>query len=486
VGAEIAAAEFDKRDYTRFAERLERQLSELARLLDRPGFGAGPITIGTELEFFLVDGAAQPLPLNQAVRALAAVPQLTVELDRYDLELNSSPVRLAGRPFGALAVELDQLLARAGDAARAYQGRIALIGVLPTLNRAHLRADAVTDSARYRALDAGLRRLRRGPIKIRIAGTEPLHLASEHIAVEGANSSFQVHLRVPPPDFTRVYNAVQLATAPALAVASNSPTFLGHLLWEETRIALFEQSVEDRDRKRRRPGHSRSSFGTGWLRDGAAELFRDGVRQHRPLLPVLSEPPAAGCWPPALDELRLHQGTVWRWNRPVYDPAGDGHLRIEMRALPAGPTVTDMLANAAFLVGLTLWLADRDERWTDALPFERAEEGFYRAARRGLAAELCWPAGRGQQVRTVPAAELVAELLPAARQGLAAAGVAAAEADGLLEVIGARAASGQTGAAWQRAALAAAGPGRPGALAVMLERYLDHSAAGRPVHTWTL
>jgi len=178
------------------------------------------------------------------------------------------------------------------------------------------------------------------------------------------------------------------------------------------------------------------------------------------------------------------RATVWGWNRPVYDPADGGHLRIEMRALPAGPTVTDMLANAAFLVGLTLWLADRDGRWTDALPFERAEHGFYRAARHGLAAELCWPADRGQQVKTVRAAELVAELLPAARQGLAAAGVAAAEADGLLEVIGARAASGQTGAAWQRAALAAGGPDRPSALAAMLDDYLACAATGQPVHGW--
>ena len=189
---------------------------------------------------------------------------------------------------------------------------------------------------------------------------------------------------------------------------------------------------------------------------------------------------------PPLDELRLHQGTVWRWNRAIYDPAAGGHLRIEMRALPAGPTVTDMLANAAFLIGLTLWLAGQDERWTYAVPFERADHGFYRAAQHGLAAELSWPAWRGDRVRTVPAAELVPELLPAARQGLLGAGVAAAEADRLLGVIGARVATGQTGAAWQRAALAAAerGRARDQALAMMLDRYLSRAATGQPVHTW--
>ncbi len=490
MGTEITREEFDDRDYALFRERLQQNLSELGRLLDRPGFGAGPVTIGAELELFLVDGGAQPLPLNQPIRAEAADPRITVEIDRFNLELNASPTPLAGRPFTVLADELAMLLARVGDAAAAHQGRIALIGLLPTLTRTHLGADVVTDAARYRALGCGLQRLRRGPIQIRIAGAEPLELTSEHIALEGANTSFQIHLRVAPPDFTRVYNAAQLAAAPALAVAGNSPTFLGHRLWGETRIALFKQSVEDRDSRspRRRP--SRTSFGTGWLRGGALELFAESVRLHEPLLPWLGEPadrlPDDQHGAPRLDELRLHQGTVWRWNRAIYDPAAGGHLRIEMRALPAGPTMTDMLANAAFLIGLTLWLAGQDQRWTYVLPFERADHGFYRAAQHGLGAELCWPTGRGDQVTTLPAADLVTELLPVARDGLVGAGVAAAEADRLLGVIGARAATGQTGAAWQRAALAAAGRGRTRdqALAVMLEAYLSRAATGQPVHTW--
>ena len=491
MGTEITRDEFDERDYALFRARLEQNLSELGRLLERPGFGAGPVTIGAELELVLVDRTGQPLPLNLAVRAEAADPRIAVELNRYNLELNSSPVPLVGQPFTALAGELDVLLARAADAARAHQGQIALIGVLPTLTEAHLDDGAVTEAARYRALGRGLRRLRQGPIQIRIAGEEPLELTSEHIALEGANTSFQVHLRVAPPDFTRVYNAVQLATAPALAVAGNSPTFLGHRLWEETRIALFKQAVEDRDSHgpRRRP--SRTSFGTGWLRGGALELLAESVRLHQPLLPSLGDPPGRPAddqvGVPLLDELRLHQGTVWRWNRAIYDPAAGGHLRIEMRALPAGPTVTDMMANAAFLIGLTLWLADQDQRWTYALSFERADHDFYRAAQYGLDAKLSWPAG-GDRVSTLPAADLVTELLPAAREGLVRAGVAAAEADHLLEVIEARTATRQTGAAWQRAALTAAERGRTRerALAVMLDWYLSRAGTGQPVHTWAV
>ena len=262
-----------------------------------------------------------------------------------------------------------------------------------------------------------------------------------------------------PAGFTRTYNAVQLASAPVLAVSGNSPTFLGHRLWEETRIALYKQSVDDRPGHQPRRRLARTALGTGWLRGGPLELFAESIRLYQPLLPVVgdSSPPGGspGRQAPPLDELRLHQGTVWRWNRAIYDPTSGGHLRIEMRALPAGPTMIDMLANAAFLIGLSLWLAEQDQQWTYALPFERADHGFYRAAQHGPSAQLSWPAGHRDQMRTLPAAKLVTEVVPAARQGLLQAGVAATEADPLLDVITARTASGQTGATWQRATLAA-------------------------------
>ena len=487
MGTGIDKENFDERDYARFAERLEECLSALGHLLERPGFGVGPATVGAELELFLVDAAARPLPHNRAISAAVADPRVGVELDRFNLELNASPVRLAGRPFAALGGELNVLLDRVADAAKDHAGRLAVIGILPTLRQADLGPGMITEVPRYRALNSGMRRLRGGPFLVQIAGADPLELASDHVALEGANSSFQVHLRVDPAEFTRTYNAVQLATAPVLAVAGNSPTFLGHRLWEETRIVLFKQSVDDRSPGPRRRS-ARTALGTGWLRGGPQELFAESVRRHRPLLPTLRWPPlpVPGDTAPPLDELRLHQGTVWRWNRAIYDPASGGHLRIEMRALPAGPTVIDMLANAAFLIGLSLWLAGQDQQWTYALPFERADHGFYRAAQQGLSARLTWPAGHRDQIRTRTAAKLVPELVPAARQGLLRAGVAAAEADGLLGVISARAATGQTGAAWQRAALAAAERRhtRERALAIMLDRYLQYARTGLPVHTW--
>ena len=318
-----------------------------------------------------------------------------------------------------------------------------------------------------------------------------LELAADDVGLEGANTSFQLHLRVDPDRFASYFNAAQLATAPVLAAAGNSPTFLGHRLWQETRVALFKQAVDDRDatgRSSRRV--SRVAFGTGWNTTGAYELLEESVRLHEPVLPVLGPE-----WPldqldaggvPALDELRLHQSTVWRWNRAIYDPAEGGHVRIELRALPAGPTVADMCANAAFAVGLTLALAADADTWVPRVAFQQAHHNFYRAAQLGLRAELAWPLGAGGRVVTIPADQLIQRLLPAAHQGLEDAGVLPEEVDELLAVIEARAAAGQTGAVWQRQTLAALEPqlGREQGLAAMLERYLELQGTNVPVHTW--
>jgi hypothetical protein len=287
MGTDIDNEEFGERDYSRFAERLGECLSVLGQLLNRPGFGAGRATMGAELELFLIDDAGRPLPHNQAIRAAVADPRVTVELNRFNLELNASPALLAGRPFAALGGELNLLVNRVANAARNHGGRVAVIGILPTLRPADLGPAMMTDVPRYRALNRGLQRLRQDPFHIQIAGEDPLELASHDVGLEAANTSFQVHLRVDPADFTRTYNAVQLATAPVLAGSGNSPTFLGHRLWEETRIAVFKQSVDDRHSHgpRRRP--ARTALGTSWLRGGALELFTESIRLHQPLLPAL-------------------------------------------------------------------------------------------------------------------------------------------------------------------------------------------------------
>ena len=508
MGIEIDRERFDDADYARFTERLEHCLEALAQLLDRPGFGVGPRTIGAELELFLIDDQGHPLAKNQAILEDAGDPRLTLELDRFNLEVNPSPSSLEGRPLSSLGHQLEGALESVRATARAHGGRVAMVGILPTLGDQDLHRGAITDAPRYRALDWSLSRVRAEPFEIEIGGRdgEPLRVVRDNIVMEGANTSFQVHLRVDPGDYVDSFNAAQLATAPALAAAGNSPLFLGRVLWEETRIALFEQAADDRDASGRERLVSRVAFGTDWLRTSILDLFEESVRHHEPLLPICGDQDpllALGDGGvPRLDELRLHQGTVWRWNRAIYDSGFGGHVRIEMRPLPAGPTVVDMLANAAFLLGLTLALAPSAGDWSKQLLFARAHANFYDAARLGLEAELEWPGPDGAPER-VNAAELVPRLLPEARRGLVEAGVEEAEADRLLGVLGDRVASGQTGAVWQRRTLAAlegrggarAGPRRAaGALpgAAGRRRPGPHLAGGRlrgrpggrPLVTW--
>jgi len=491
MGRTIEREDYYDEDYQRFSLRLQHCLIALRELLERPGFGEGATSIGAELELALVDAEARPLPLNLKVVGETVDPRVTVELDRFNLECNLRPTLLTGRPFSFLGREIDDSLGEVRQAAAAHAGRVAVIGILPTLRASDLQSSAMTDNPRYRVLSEALRRIRQEPFRVNIDGADPLEIECDDVTFEGAATSLQTHLRVAPADFAGIFNAAQLATAPVLAAAGNSPTFLGHRLWQETRVALFQQAVDDRNERGRRARRvSRVSFGTGWVVEGAWELFAQAIALHEVLLPLLGEEDPLACVMagdiPRLEEVRLHQGTVWSWNRPIYDSADGGHLRIEMRALPAGPTTIDMLANIAFFVGLSLGLAPQVEALTGALPFEQARRNFYRAAQSGLDGEIIWPDGPGGGLRSGRAEALIPQLLPLARSGLAEAGVEAAEIDELLAVISERCARRKTGAAWQQRVLADLDDHleRRHALAVMLERYLAHSESGEPVHTW--
>jgi hypothetical protein len=350
----------------------------------------------------------------------------------------------------------------------------------------------MTDLARYRALSAEIRRQRAQDFEIHIAGQDRLRHRCDDVTLEGAATALQLHLRVAPREFAAFYNAFQLATAPALAIAANSPIFLEHRLWDETRVALFKQAIDPRSAPERgwhRP--ARVSFGHGWVHTGAWELFAEAVSMFPSLLPVSSDEDPVECLAsgraPQLAELRLHQGTVWRWNRAIYDSAQGGHLRIEMRALPSGPGPLDMVANAAFALGLAVGLAPDIPRLLPAFPFEYAHWSFYRAAQQGLDAQLLWPSEDPPSPRPWSARSLVKALLPVAERGLAELGVDADEAARVLDVVRARLETDTTPARWQRRVLARLENhlSRREALKGLLERYLDGIASGRPVHEWS-
>jgi gamma-glutamyl:cysteine ligase YbdK (ATP-grasp superfamily) len=494
MGIEIDRTSFSEEDHGRFTARLQENLNALQQLLGQPGFGQGPRSLGAELEIYIVDAAGNPLYANEEILADADDPQLTLELNRYNLEYNLSPARLDQSSFAATEAEILAKLAKLRAVAAGHGGRVVPIGILPTLRQADFGSHCITGRRRYHALVKQLIRRRGDRFKIDINGEDPLKLDMGDITLEGANTSFQVHYRVNPADYADTFNAIQLMTPLALAVGANSPTLFGHRLWHETRIPLFKQSIDTRHVDRygwKEP--ARVNFGQGWARRGAAELFQEVACIYPPLLPICAEQSpqlelAQGAAAPSLAELRLHQSTVWLWNRPIYDDLAGGHLRIEMRALPAGPTAVDMVANAALLIGLAEGIRPRINELLPALPFNIAEYNFYRAAQHGLDARLIWP-GSGQPCyREGSVSDILQQMLPIARDGLAAIGVSSAESDRYLGIIEQRLQRGRNGAIWQRELLAKlqAKMPRDEALHELLERFIEHSVANTPVAEWPL
>ncbi|MDX1735547.1 MAG: glutamate--cysteine ligase [Halioglobus sp.] len=489
MGIEIDRTAFEQGDYDRFRAALEGNLAALADCLATPGFGNGPGSMGAELEMYIVDEAGRPLYVNQEIEQAAADPQLTLELNRYNLEYNLTPYALQAGPFRATEQEILAKLASLRQVAAQFGGRIVPIGILPTLDQSDFGPHCITDRRRYHALVKQLLLRRGGQFKIDINGESPLQLDMADITLEGANTSFQVHYRVAPQDYADTFNAIQLVTPLAVAISANSPTLFGHRLWHETRVPLFKQSIDTRRVDRYSWNEPpRVNFGQGWVRRDALELFTEVVRIYPPLLPLCAGEDASAAGAPPLSELRLHQSTVWLWNRPVYDDADGGHLRIEMRALPAGPTAVDMVANAAFLIGLAEGVRPQLASLLPAIPFGIAEYNFYRAAQFGLGANLVWPLPGQSGYSEQPVAGIIEQLLPLARQGLQRISIQEAEAAHYLGVIERRLERRRSGAIWQRERLAALEQEQTltTALHNMLEEFIRYSADNMPVAEWPL
>ena len=493
MGIEINQTSFSEQDYRRFNTALEENLAVLGELLTLPEFACGPGSLGAELEMYVIDDRGRPLHLNQEIQARAGDEQLTLELNRYNLEYNLTPYQLSAGPFAATEREILDKLGQLRSVAGEFGGRVVPIGILPTLRQSDFGPHCITDRKRYHALVGQLLARRGGQFEIDINGADPLQLDMSDITLEGANTSFQVHYRVNPRDYADTFNAIQLMTPLALAISANSPTLFGHRLWQETRIPLFKQSIDTRKLDRYSWNEpARVNFGQGWVRRDALELFSEVVRIYAPLLPICADERAGAQLQrgqtPGLSELRLHQSTVWLWNRPVYDDVDGGQLRIEMRALPAGPTPVDMVANAAFLIGLAEGIRPRIAELLPSLPFSMAEYNFYRAAQYGLEAQLVWPEFGQSGYREQPVCAVIERLLPLAREGLERIGIASAEGEKYLGIIERRLARRLTGASWQLAKLASLQHSmtREDALKKLLEEFIDHSECNLPVAEWQL
>jgi gamma-glutamyl:cysteine ligase YbdK (ATP-grasp superfamily) len=489
MGRDIQAIKISGEDRRKYREKVQRSLDVFARMLRERRFEASPSRVGVEIELNLVDSRGAPSMRNAAVLDAIADPAWATELGQFNLEINVPPRRLEGDALTDLEQEIRASLNAADAKARGTGSRLVMVGILPTLAEEDMREDTISANDRYRVLNEQIFAARGEDLRIAIDGPEQLLTHSGSITPEAACTSVQLHVQVSPDAFASYWNAAQAIAGVQVALAANSPFLFGRRLWDETRITLFEQATDTRPDELKQQGvRPRVWFGERWI-TSVFDLFEENIRYFPALLPLCEdEDPLAvldGGGIPELAEMSLHNGTVYRWNRPVYAVVdGQPHLRVENRVLPAGPTVADVMANAAFYYGLVRALADAQRPVWTQMSFATAAENLQEGARQGLDARLYWP-GLGE----VPVAELVLRrLLPLARDGLSRWGVDPGSAGRLLGIIEQRCLTGRNGATWQveaaRAISERDGAGRAEALRQMTQHYIGHMHANEPVHTW--
>jgi CBS domain-containing protein len=489
MGLQQISDSADKAEMRRFVKSLLADVHALERMLEEGRIESGVRRIGAEQEMFLVDRALQPARLAHVLLQKLGPESFTTELGLFNLEANLAPLVLGGACFSRMEGELEDLLGKARAAARDENGEVVLCGILPTLEKTHLTLDYMTPSPRYLAMNRLLTEMRGGRFEFRIKGVDELSTWHDNVMLEACTTSFQVHYQVSAEEFASAYNLAQVVTAPVLAVGVNSPTLLQHRLWHETRIALFQQSLDTRTPYMTERGQrQRVSFGEHWVDESILEIYREDVARFRSLIAIASDEDPLKVLEhggvPQLRALRLHNGTVYRWNRPCYGVTdGKPHLRIENRVLPAGPSVVDEVANAAFFVGL-MSASEPFGDVTAAMSFDDARANFVAAARYGMHARLRWLKGR-----TWSADQLVLEqLLPLARAGLDRAGVDPIDAEKYLGVIEQRVRRDRTGAQWALDSLSSIGSrGRPQErFRALTAAMIARQASRQPAHDWPL
>jgi CBS domain-containing protein/gamma-glutamylcysteine synthetase len=490
MGEKRVSTGSDESNLRSFTRAVLNDLHALEKMLATGALEADARRIGAEQEIFLIDSSMHPAPLAVEVIEAANDPRLTTEIGRFNLEANLTPRNFTGKALREMEHELEEVLALVKRAMAEHNGAALLCGILPTIQQSDLVERNLTPGPRYAELNRILTALHGIDRVVHIKGVDEIRLHLADTFIEFCNTSFQVHLQVPIGEFTNAYNWAQAVTAPVLASAVNSPLLLGHRLWHETRLALFQHAVDERSQthhERNRP--ARVTFGRGWLDNSILDVFHEDVARFRIILTreleenSLETLAAGGV--PKLDAWRMHNGTVWRWNRACYGIIdGKPGLRVEARYLPAGPSVIDQMANSAFFLGLMQYLPRRYGDVRDKLDFDDAKSNFFSAARYGLRSQLCW-----LKNETYSAHELILnELLPQARDGLDAAGVDRADTDRYLGVLEERVRRRCTGSKWMLDSLASMDrlAKKNVRMRALTASMLENQAAGEPVHKWPL
>jgi gamma-glutamyl:cysteine ligase YbdK (ATP-grasp superfamily) len=491
MGRDIQAIKISGEDRRKYRDKVRRSLDVFARMLRERRFETDRTLVGQEIELNLVDELGVPSMRNAEVLDAIADPLWATEVGQFNLEINVPPRTLDGDALAGLEREVRADLNAADAKARSIGSYLVMIGILPTLTEDDVNEETMSANERYKVLNEQIFAARGEDMSIEIDGAEQLLTHADSITPEAACTSVQLHTQVSPDAFANYWNAAQAIAGAQVALAANSPFLFGKQLWHETRITLFEQATDTRPDELKEQGvRPRVWFGERWI-TSVFDLFEENLRYFPALLPICeAEDPLAVLDDgsiPLLAEMSLHNGTIYRWNRPVYGVVnGTPHLRVENRVLPAGPTIADVMANAAFYYGLVRSLAEAQRPIWTQMSFGTAAENLHEAARHGLDAQLYWPG-----VGDTPAAELILRrLLPLARDGLARWGVSTAQADRLLGIVEQRCLTGQNGAAWQVATVAGltghGGVDRREALRQMTLRYIEHMHSNEPVHTWPL
>lgn len=487
MGEKTARFKTDVAERRRFAARLLNDVRAIEIMVANGLFESGVRKIGAEQEFCVVDANFRPSILGPEVLAAINESHFTTEVARYTLETNLDPLPLKGEAFSQMEKQLNRLLAHASQVAAQFDCRVVLAGILPSIGMSELEQRFMSPAPRYAQIQERIRELRGGgDIELSIQGIDDLMLRHDNILFEACNTSFQVHLQIDPEDFVDSYNWAQAISGPVLSLATNSPLFFGRELWAETRIALFKQSVDTRTRDLGlRQRQARVYFGTRWLRHSLAEIFQEDIMRYPLFLSTDVEDSLEALKAgrvPSLKALALHNGTIWKWNRPCFGASGDkAHLRLENRYLPAGPSTVDEFATAAFWVGLMCAMPGEFRQIWKRMDFLEAKDNFLKAAEHGLEVEMTWLG------RTCSAAQLIIEyFLPMAEAGLRKHEVSSRDIDHYLGIIRARAEKRMTGSRWLKNAWRMADPEleqlqKQTALTAAL---WEHQRSGKPVTEW--
>jgi len=475
MGEEIQYSHFNKSDYQQFSARLKEESSLLKEWFNNHQFSTSALTAGYELEAWLINQTANPVAINEAFLEQADNALLSPELAKFNIELNVKPEQLSNNVLSTFELKLDKLWQQCSATAASLNSSILGIGILPTLQDSDLTLNNISLLDRYKALNEQVLRQRNGvDIELNINGEDHLQVHHKDVMLEAAATSLQIHIQVPQDVAARYYNASILLSAPMVAVSTNSPCLFGRRLWQETRIPVFEQAVPTGGYGGAASGPvHRVSFGSGYVRESLYECFQENLDHFPVLLPV--------HYQTAIEKvryLRLHNGTIWRWNRPLigFDEDHTPHLRIEHRVCASAPSTIDNIANIAFYYGLVHYYATVDPPAEFTMPFADAKNNFYRAAQVGLKHKTRWLSKKTDTLQKI----ILDKLLVEAETGLYKLGINQQDSQRYLGVIQQRVEQNKTGSQWQLDFLNAHQDDRT----QLTLNYLKNQVSGLPVHEW--